>query len=75
MKSKFTIVIIPQMTCACCQVPAVILPFLYTTPLTDALFCTLAVLHSHWGVEAIVVDYIRPSLFGGSTFIPNLCVG
>jgi len=57
------------------QVPAVILPFLYTTPLTDALFCTLAVLHSHWGVEAIVVDYIRPSLFGGSTFIPNLCVG
>ena len=30
------------------------------------------VLHSHWGVEAIVVDYIRPSLFGGSTVIPNL---
>ena len=63
------------MICSCLQVPAVILPFLYTTPLTDALFCTLAVLHSHWGVEAIVVDYIRPSLFGGSTFIPNLCVG
>ena len=57
------------------QVPAVIVPFLWTTPMTDALFCTLAVLHSHWGVEAIVVDYIRPSLFGGSTFIPNLCVG
>ena len=63
------------MKCSFLQVPAVILPFLYTTPLTDALFCTLAVLHSHWGVEAIVVDYIRPSLFGGSTFIPNLCVG
>merc|ERR1719145_539339 len=43
------------------QVPAVILPFLHTTPITDAVFCTLAVLHSHWGIEAIVVDYIRPS--------------
>ena len=55
--------------------PAVIVPFLWTTPVTDAMFCTLAVLHSHWGIEAIVVDYIRPALFGGSTFIPNLCVG
>ena len=36
-----------------------ILPFLHTTPATDAVFCTLAVLHSHWGIEAIVVDYIR----------------
>lgn len=57
------------------QVPAILLPFLHTTPLTDALFCTMAVLHSHWGVEAIVVDYVRPSLFGGSTVIPNLAVG
>jgi len=56
------------------QVPAVILPFLHTTPATDAVFCTLAVLHSHWGIEAIVVDYIRPVLFGGSTTIPNICV-
>lgn len=55
--------------------PASILPFLYTTPATDALFCTLAVLHSHWGIEAIVVDYIRPSLFGGSKVIPNIAVG
>eukprot|EP00088_Acartia_fossae_P015518 TRINITY_DN18515_c0_g1_i1.p1 TRINITY_DN18515_c0_g1~~TRINITY_DN18515_c0_g1_i1.p1 ORF type:complete len:146 (-),score=22.87 TRINITY_DN18515_c0_g1_i1:114-551(-) len=57
------------------QVPAVILPFMFTNPVTDAMFCTLAVLHSHWGIEAIVVDYIRPALFNGSTFIPNLCVG
>ena len=57
------------------QVPAVILPFMFTNPMTDAMFCTLAVLHSHWGIEAIVVDYIRPALFNGSTFIPNLCVG
>ena len=57
------------------QVPACILPFMVTTPMTDAMFCTLAVLHSHWGVEAIVVDYIRPSLFNGSTVIPNIAVG
>jgi hypothetical protein len=56
------------------QVPAIILPFMWTTPLSDAVFCTLAVLHSHWGIEAIVVDYIRPVLFGGSTTIPNICV-
>merc|ERR1712029_915113 len=48
-------------------IPGFIGPFLYTTPLTDAILCTF-----HWGVEAIVVDYIRPSLFGGSTVIPNL---
>merc|ERR1712083_976041 len=53
-------------------VPGIIVPFLWTTPLTDAIFCTLSVLHSHWGVEAIVVDYIRPALFGGSTIIPNI---
>ena len=34
-----------------------------------------SVLHSHWGVEAIVVDYVRPSLFGGSTVIPNIAHG
>ena len=32
------------------QIPAVIVPFMWTTPATDALFCTLAVLHSHWGM-------------------------
>merc|ERR1739842_204869 len=57
------------------QVPACIVPFVVTTPLTDAMFCTLAVLHSHWGIEAIVEDYIRPSLFNGSTVIPNIAVG
>lgn len=57
------------------MIPIGVGPFLVTTPLTDALFCTLAILHSHWGIEAIVVDYIRPSLFNGSTVIPNICVG
>lgn len=27
------------------------------------------------GIEAIVVDYIRPVLFGGKTLIPNMAVG
>ena len=27
------------------------------------------------GIEAIVVDYIRPALFGGKTLIPNICQG
>jgi len=57
------------------QVPACIVPFMWTTPATDALFCTLAVLHSHWGIEALVVDYVRPVLFNGSTVIPNICIG
>merc|ERR1712076_286736 len=54
------------------QIPCFIVPFVWTNPMTDAVFATLLVLHSHWGVEAIVVDYIRPSLFGGNTVIPNL---
>ena len=31
------------------QIPALIVPFIHTTFMTDAIFCTLAVLHSHWG--------------------------
>jgi len=60
---------------AALAVPTSILPFIYTTPVTDAIFCTVAVLHSYWGMEAIVVDYVRPSLFGGSTVIPTLSRG
>ncbi len=31
------------------NVPALGLPFLFTTPLTDAIFCTVLVVHFHWG--------------------------
>ena len=31
------------------QIPAFIVPFMMTNPVTDAVFCTLLVLHSHWG--------------------------
>eukprot|EP00096_Caligus_rogercresseyi_P007130 TRINITY_DN2466_c0_g1_i1.p1 TRINITY_DN2466_c0_g1~~TRINITY_DN2466_c0_g1_i1.p1 ORF type:complete len:153 (-),score=39.19 TRINITY_DN2466_c0_g1_i1:345-803(-) len=54
------------------QVPAVVIPFTYTTPVTDAIFCTLAVLHTHWEIEGCAVDYIRPSLFNGSNVIPYI---
>jgi hypothetical protein len=54
-------------------VPGIIVPFLYTTPVTDGIFCAMMTLHSYWHTEAMVVDYIRPKLFGGNTFIPNLC--
>eukprot|EP00095_Tigriopus_kingsejongensis_P010667 snap_masked-scaffold1804_size27482-processed-gene-0.0 protein:Tk10667 transcript:snap_masked-scaffold1804_size27482-processed-gene-0.0-mRNA-1 annotation:"PREDICTED: uncharacterized protein LOC101850788" len=30
------------------QIPAFIVPLLLTNPVTDAIFCTLLVLHSHW---------------------------
>ena len=33
------------------QLPICVVPFVVTTPLTDAIFCTLAILHSHWGIE------------------------
>jgi succinate dehydrogenase (ubiquinone) membrane anchor subunit len=56
-------------------VPATVIPFVITNPITDGVFCTLAVLHSYWGLEAIVVDYVRPKLFGGSNLIPNITRG
>ena len=31
------------------QIPCFIVPFMLTNPVTDAVFCTLLVLHSHWG--------------------------
>ena len=53
--------------------------FLFLNPLRQTLrrwgafFNTTAL--SILGVEAIVVDYIRPSLFNGSTTIPNIAQG
>lgn len=33
-------------------------------PFMDYAVATSLVVHVHWGVEAIVTDYIRPSIFG-----------
>lgn len=41
-------------------------------PLMDYAVATSLVVHVHWGVEAIVVDYIRPSIFG--PVIPKVSV-
>lgn len=41
-------------------------------PLMDYAVATSLVVHVHWGIEAIVVDYIRPSIFGPT--IPKISV-
>jgi len=33
-------------------------------PIVDGLFALLVVMHAHWGLEAVVVDYARPSVVG-----------
>lgn len=33
-------------------------------PVGDYALALALVVHVHWGLEAIVVDYIRPSIFG-----------
>ena len=42
--------------------------------LKNNLRCNISHAYKNTGIEAIVVDYIRPKLFGGSTVIPNICV-
>ena len=44
----------PQVVAAA-QIPAFIVPFIWTTPVTDAIFVTLLVVHSHWGELSLVV--------------------
>lgn len=36
----------------------------------DTLLAISLVMHSHWGLEAIVIDYVRPVIFG--PFIPKI---
>ena len=38
------------------QIPCFVVPFIATNPVTDAIFCTLLVIHSHWG-EILVNKY------------------
>uniref|UniRef100_A0A2M4AHU1 Succinate dehydrogenase [ubiquinone] cytochrome b small subunit n=1 Tax=Anopheles triannulatus TaxID=58253 RepID=A0A2M4AHU1_9DIPT len=39
----------------------------------DTLIAVSVVMHQHWGLEAIVTDYVRPILFG--TTVPKLAHG
>jgi len=36
----------------------------------DAVLAVSMVMHAHWGLEAVVTDYVRPILFG--SFVPKL---
>lgn len=36
----------------------------------DTLLAISVVMHAHWGIEACVIDYVRPVLFG--SFIPKI---
>jgi succinate dehydrogenase (ubiquinone) membrane anchor subunit len=40
------------------------LGFATNLPGLDYVIAAALVVHVHWGLEAIVVDYIRPSIFG-----------
>lgn len=42
-------------------------------PMMDYAVATSLIVHVHWGVEAIVTDYIRPSIFG--PIIPKISIG
>jgi len=40
------------------------LAFIFPSAMMDYLLAFSITIHSHWGIEAIVLDYIRPSIFG-----------
>lgn len=47
------------------SLPAVIpLAFVFEHPITDGILALLVVMHSHWGLEALIVDYARPLVVG-----------
>lgn len=49
------------------------LAFLTPHPYLDYALALSLVTHVHWGLEAIVVDYVRPRLFG--PVIPKIAIG
>jgi len=53
--------------------PLIPAAFMFPSPIMDYILAFSLAIHSHWGIEAIVVDYVRPSIFG--PVIPKLAVG
>lgn len=43
---------------------------LFPSKTLDTLLAISVVMHAHWGIEAVVIDYVRPVLFG--TVIPKI---
>uniref|UniRef100_A0A1Q3FG07 Succinate dehydrogenase [ubiquinone] cytochrome b small subunit n=2 Tax=Culex tarsalis TaxID=7177 RepID=A0A1Q3FG07_CULTA len=46
---------------------------MFPSQVGDALIAVSVVMHQHWGLEAIVTDYVRPILFGA--MVPKLAHG
>lgn len=42
----------------------------YPSKTLDTLLAISVVMHAHWGIEACVIDYVRPVLFG--SIIPKI---
>jgi len=53
-------------------VPVIPLALIMPCAPLDVLMAFGLAIHSHWGIEAIVVDYVRPSIFG--PVIPKIAV-
>ncbi|XP_057338372.1 succinate dehydrogenase [ubiquinone] cytochrome b small subunit, mitochondrial [Microplitis mediator] len=47
--------------------------FLLQNAVVDLLFSTLLVVHTHWGLEALIVDYARPAIVG--PILPKALMG
>ncbi|XP_055903519.1 succinate dehydrogenase [ubiquinone] cytochrome b small subunit, mitochondrial [Eupeodes corollae] len=47
--------------------------FLFPSQALDALLATSIVMHQHWGLEAMVIDYVRPVIFGN--VVPKVAQG
>ncbi|KAI4466501.1 succinate dehydrogenase [Holotrichia oblita] len=49
-----------------------IVPLTFMAPSTimDDIFAISVIIHNHWGLEAVVIDYVRPVIFGDT--IPKL---
>lgn len=45
---------------------------LISSPIMDHAVALSLVIHVHWGIEAIVTDYVRPSIFGPT--IPKISI-
>lgn len=46
--------------------------FLFPSPILDNILAIVVVMHNHWGWEAVMVDYIRPIIFG--PVIPKIAI-
>ncbi|XP_058792324.1 succinate dehydrogenase [ubiquinone] cytochrome b small subunit, mitochondrial [Phymastichus coffea] len=52
-------------------VPLVPLCLMLENPVLDSLLAVLSVIHVHWGLEAIIIDYARPIVVGH--IFPKIC--